>query len=557
MNPFPIVHRELLVLSRRRWFYWLRTGVGLAMVFVGVLVFTVTWNVAPNRNLGTPLFYTVISMSYFICALIGPVLLADSVAEEKSAGTLGLLFLTNTRSHDIIAGKFAAFALPALHCLLAAVPIMATAFFLGGVTGGEFLRATAALLNLMFFSLAATMLCSVIAPTGRTAFGLALVLVLFCCGGLPSLMLAWPNSTLSQLWIAKMLAGPALAFCHSPDAMLAAIPSTFRFALGTSHALAWMFLAAAACALPFHWRDRANENRGLVSRVKETVAKFRRRPDPRSSQIIGSKEQASSPPRNCSVPFPYKSKFKGIRHSLPDEAIAWLTHRRLGGTSAAWWLTMTTAIMISISTFAIWGGGLAGLAAVCVAYAMHGVFKIWVGWVSSRAFAAERDSGALELLLITPLGDNFIWRAWLKGLRRRFLFPALTLVAFDLMIAWHLAVHVTPGDTHLEIFFLTLLAVPVFLLDCYTLIWTGLWSGLSARNSTRACIRTMLWVLIVPGAIFFNILAAAALSGGMNDDLFILFVCVWAGVSFLVDLVFGTLAMIRLSHDCRKAAVSG
>ncbi len=518
MNPFPIVHRELLVLSRRRWFYWLRTGVGLAMVFVGVLVFAVTWNVAPNRNLGTPLFYTVILMSYFICALLGPVLLADSVAEEKNAGTLGLLFLTNTRSHDIIGGKFAAFALPALHCLLAAVPIMATAFFLGGVTGGEFLRATAALLNLLFFSLAATLLCSVIAPTGRTAFGLALVLVLFCCGGLPMLLLTWPNSTLSNLWIAEVLAGPALAFCHSPDTPLAAVPSTFRFALGASHTLAWMFLATATGALPFQWRDRADEKRGLIARLNDSLAAFRR---PR---------QSASLPLTRNIPFPYKSKFKGIKRSLPDEALSWLVRRRLGGTSAAWLLTLASVIIIGISATATGNSLTAKFITVFAAYAMHGAFKVWVGWVSSRAFAAERDNGALELLLITPLGDNFIWRAWLKGLRRRFLFPALTLVAFDLMIAWHLAVHVTPGDTHLGIFFLTLLAVPVFLLDCYTLTWTGLWSGLSARNSTRACIRTMLWVLIVPGAIFFNLLAAAALSGAMNDDLFILFVCVWAGV---------------------------
>ena len=267
--------------------------------------------------------------------------------------------------------------------------------------------------------------------------------------------------------------------------------------------------------------------------------------------------QSASLPLTRNIPFPYKSKFKGIKRSLPDEAISWLVRRRLGGTSAAWLLTLASASIIGISATAAGNSLTAKFITVFAAYAMHGAFKVWVGWVSSRAFAAERDNGALELLLITPLGDNFIWRAWLKGLRHRFLLPALTLVAFDLMLAWHVAIHGTPGDTHLGIFFLTLLAAPIFLLDCYTLTWIGLWSGLSARNSTRACIRTMLWVLIVPGAIFFNILAAAALSGGMNNDLFILFVCVWAGVSFLVDLVFGSLAMIRLSHDCRNAAILG
>ena len=117
------------------------------------------------------------------------------------------------------------------------------------------------------------------------------------------------------------------------------------------------------------------------------------------------------------------------------------------------------------------------------------------------------------------------------------------------------AIHGTPGDIRLGVFFLTLLAVPIFLLDCYTLTWTGLWSGLAARNSTHACIRTMLWVLIVPGAIFLNITIAAALTGALDDNLFTRITAVWFCVSLLLDAAFGALAMVRLSHDCREAVV--
>ena len=140
MNALPIVRRELLVLSRRRWFYWLRTGVGSAIALVSCIVFAVTWNSPTAQGLGAPLFFTVTFMSYLVCVLAGPVLLADCIAEEKTAGTLGLLFLTDTESHDIVGGKFIALAMPALHCVLASVPIMGIAFFLGGVSAGEFAR---------------------------------------------------------------------------------------------------------------------------------------------------------------------------------------------------------------------------------------------------------------------------------------------------------------------------------------------------------------------------------------------------------------------------------
>jgi ABC-type transport system involved in multi-copper enzyme maturation permease subunit len=515
MNAFPIIHRELLVLSRRRAFYWWRTGVGAAIALATGIVLTVTWNAATYQGLGEPLFYTVTVMSYLVCLLAGPVLLADSVAGEKSAGTLALLYLTHARSPDIVGGKFVALAMPAVHCLLAAVPVMGLAFFLGGVTGAEFFRTAVALANLLFFSLVATLLCSVVAPNGRIAFGTALLIVLGCGATLPALVMANAGSNFGQFWPVRALASPALALWSAREAVLTTSPSAYAAALTTSQVLGWLFLAGAMGAFPFCWQTDPS--------APKRTARFQRKP----GRTIG-------------------------RSQNPLEQMA---KHRLGGTLAAWLLALATAIVITLMWRSAQAALVSGIAVAFTAYAAHGVFKVWVAWVASRAFAAERDSGALELLLVTPLGETAVWRAWLRGLRQRFLMPALALVGFDLLLAWIVSVHASDGVMEMRPFFLTLLAATVFLFDCYTLSWTGLWSGLAARSPTRACIRTMMGVLVVPGAFFLNTLFAAAVTGMLDDELLTGLVLAWAALSILADLLLAGIAMVRLSHDCREAAI--
>lgn len=514
MNALPIMHRELRVLAKRPWFYWLRSGVGTAIAIVSCVVFTVTANAgATPAGLGGPLFLTVTLMSYLLCLLAGPVLLSDSVAGEKAAGTLGLLFLTNTRSHDIVGGKFVALALPALHCLLASVPIQAIAFFLGGVTAGEFLRTTAALLTVLFFSLASTVLCSVVAASGRRAFGGALMLVLVCGAGLPALVLFQPG--LANHWLIQAGASPALGLWFARDAAYATNAAGFTSAISLGQLMGWSALVAAILALPRFWREQPEPPRRA----------------PLTSIVIGSKRPANADP------------------------VAWLARRRLGGAAAAWMLTLGTVILVGALFSALQTGTLTGLTVVFVAYAMHGVFKVWVAWVSSHAFGTERDSGALELLLVTPLGETAIWRAWLAGLRRRYLLPALALVGFDLVLTWVAAFHAPDGILRMEIFFLTFLAAIIFLMDCYALSWSGLWNGLAARNATRATIQTLLGWIVLPGILFVTAVFGSALVGTLNTDSLTLMVVLWATASFILDVVVGSLSMVRLSHDCREATV--
>jgi ABC-type transport system involved in multi-copper enzyme maturation permease subunit len=62
--------------------------------------------------------------AFGLSLLAGLFLTSDCLSEEKREGTLGLLFLTDLKSHDIVLGKFVATALSALYCLLALLPVM-------------------------------------------------------------------------------------------------------------------------------------------------------------------------------------------------------------------------------------------------------------------------------------------------------------------------------------------------------------------------------------------------------------------------------------------------
>ena len=517
MNLLPVAHRELLVLSRRPLLYWLRSGTGLAVAILSTGLVTVyLLDGSAPAELGPPLFKALAAVSFVFCLLAGPCLLADSLAEEKRAGTLGLLFLTDLRGHDIVAGKCVALAMPAVHCLLAVMPVTAVAFFLGGVSGGEFLRMSAALVNLLFCSLAVTVLCSALARDGRRAFGAALLVVLGCGALLPGFS-HWLNGTgNATLLVLNSLASPGMPFWTVPDANYATDSTAFFSPLILSHGAAWLCLVVASVALPFAWQERP-----------ERLPRFTR-------------ARSRRPP-----PLPVTL--------LP---LDWLARRQLGGPVTSWLMAGGIALILLLPPSLDHNPAFAGFDLLLVAYALHALFKVSVAAAASRAFLRERDSGALEILFVIPQGEKAVWREWLAGLRRRFLLPVLALVAFDLALAWHWFVVLPNDPAGVGQFVLVLSAAVMFLLDCYALSWVGLWQGLTAPNATRAFIRTLLFVLVLPGAVFVALIGLLAISVGPLEDALVALGIGWFITGFLTDIAVGAWSMVRLSHDGREAALA-
>ena len=60
------------------------------------------------RDTGLALFIALSAIAYIYSLRAGALSTADCVSEEKREGTLGLLFLTDLKSYDIVLGKLGA-----------------------------------------------------------------------------------------------------------------------------------------------------------------------------------------------------------------------------------------------------------------------------------------------------------------------------------------------------------------------------------------------------------------------------------------------------------------
>src|SRR5881394_1700718 len=166
MTLLPIVARELRVASRRAATYWTRFSFALLAIIVGSFAWAILFRQSP-RETGYWLFVCLAVIAYLYSLISGALATADCVSEEKREGTLGLLFLTDLRSYDIVLGKLAASSITASYGLLAIFPIMGIPLLLGGVAPAEFWRVVLVCLNNLFFSLTLGLICSTLCKDER------------------------------------------------------------------------------------------------------------------------------------------------------------------------------------------------------------------------------------------------------------------------------------------------------------------------------------------------------------------------------------------------------
>src|SRR5579863_8780069 len=159
MTFLPIVDRELTVAARRAGTYWLRFWAALVVLIIGLVLLGAAHGKTPSV-MGHFLLNALGVLALGFCLVAGAFLTADSLSEERREGTLGLLFLTDLRSHDVVLGKMMGVALSPFYSLLATLPVLTLCVLVGGVTGGDYWRTALALLNALFFSFALAMLVS-------------------------------------------------------------------------------------------------------------------------------------------------------------------------------------------------------------------------------------------------------------------------------------------------------------------------------------------------------------------------------------------------------------
>ena len=111
--------------------------------------------------------------------LAGPLTTVDCLSRERREGTLGLLFLTDLRSYDVVLGKTAAASLNMVLTLMAALPVVAIPMLMGGVSLMQLAFVMLALVTIMFLSLAIGVCASSLFASSRASLGVTIGFLLF------------------------------------------------------------------------------------------------------------------------------------------------------------------------------------------------------------------------------------------------------------------------------------------------------------------------------------------------------------------------------------------
>ncbi len=497
MTFLPIVERELRERARWRSTYWVR-GI-VALLATGIAGFVLMFMAAASPgSIGHGMKETLGWLAFPFVVLEGLRNTADSLSAEKREGTLGLLFLTDLKGYDVVLGKFFASSLTSFYALLAMLPALAVPVLLGGVTGAEFWRLVLALINALFFSLTAGTFVSSLSRDERRAWSTTFALIFTFVVLLPTLAANLPAFGLAAL-------SPFTAFWRHDAVRYAAAPNVYWHALLIPHLISWGWLAFASVLLPRVWQESG-------------------------ARRLQRRQRAELP------------RARSARNEvLSVNPVWWLTSRNTH--QRGWlWVFISVVALLGIVSFVAARNNVAGLWSIFgCAIAVHLVLAVWVASEACNSFAEARGTGAMELLLSTPLHVRQILRGQHLALRELFMGPIVLLLSVETLLAatqiWSMAQREGSGMFERVAIILVLSFCLVwFVLDLFAVAEVGMWFGLTSQKPTQALTKTVLFVLILP--------------------LLSLPCCSFVGPGLMVakSVIFFTWAQSKLENEFRRAA---
>ena len=485
--------------------------------FFGVLVWLL-WalNGFANRRAAPEVFkvYSVLTLLY--CLFLGSARTADCISAERREGTLGLLFLTNLNSAEIIGGKLCSNALASVYGLFAIVPMLALPLLMGGITFGHFARAVVALLSGSLFALAAGCLASVVCKRQFAAVALALGLIASLAGGTMLAAMAAqsyaPTQPLAN-WLAIL----------SPLYALAAADSTptfgsnhFWLSVGTIVGVSLGWLGLTTLLLAGTWRDRPKR-----LRLWHRLSYWKR------ATLIPSEKRAAL-----------------RRRLLATNPLFWLAGRQ--AVSAP--VIMFLAVVLALITVYVTGpffmrmmraGATSPMEGYLFAWfwtglAIHALVLYYAAMSASQRLAEDKQTGALELILCTPITERTLSRGLWLAYARKMVFPALLAVLVHFFFLWLCMAMATldppgqipPGTSPGQIFWCAILDMPLqggsldwhfgfmlrialllllqLMLAWPTLGWVGRWLGLRMKHPGFAPMASLA-LLFAPPVLLFSL----------------------------------------------------
>jgi ABC-type transport system involved in multi-copper enzyme maturation permease subunit len=527
MTVLPIVERELRVGARSPLLYRSRYMVPLVGAIVFLFMAYSLYQGAPSQMMGKTMLYVCFGGLFFVCLFAGVQTTADSISREKREGTLGFLFLTDLKGYDIVLGKLVSSSIGGVYSLLGILPVVSVIFLMGGVDGWTVLRLVLSCGNVLFLSLSAGLLASVLCVQERQAKGLAsgLIMGLLAGGPLIGLVWFWANGSLDSAtqaqWAPFLATSPLMTFMSSISPMRMGGTTAFLIMNGLVQIYGWVFLGLACWLVPRRWQEKGEKPEAKWLGRKTAPA------EGRASEV---RAQARA-------------------KKLDNNPIYWLTSRdRWAGQMVwgYWWL-----VVLGIAVF-VWQADALNLwTGVALVLILNSAMKLSLAGEACKWLSEDRQTGALELILTTTLKEEEILEGQLISLRKRFLLPFLAAagVQIGFFILCCYTTKVDDGAFSAFMFFL-LLTLGMLAVDYHALCWVGMWKGLSAMPPGKARQQTVSAVLTMPWVLFYvGLIPISCVTGGAG------FVLLWPAVMFGVPGWWNARAKSRLREEFRTRAM--
>jgi ABC-type transport system involved in multi-copper enzyme maturation permease subunit len=476
MLLLPVIERELRAAARQPFTYHLRVLVVLALF--GVFAFFGLQG-KTGAGIGGELFGAFHGALFCAIWALVPIGTADCISRERREGTLPLLFLTPLRPLEMVWAKGLVHGLRALTLWLAALPVLAISFVAGGVGWLDIALSILVNFSSICLALAAGLAASSVCRRWTRALGLSVALAGFLLFTL-AWAFAWTTlALLSGAGVGIFPPGVGI-FMHDTDwemnfAMLLDSGNLWQqltvFGSGRIRpvVLAFMLVSLGSFLV------LALLLRFSAWRVKQDQQKL-----PPSPEVERLKEQLFRP-----------RFFEGVlrrwlRWELRRNPIGWLERRSWSGRLVLWsWFAIVACIYSSLfanlnlyqRAFHFVQSVLATLLAGSIAVS------------AAASFRRERESGVLELLLVTPLREWQIIGGRVRGLWSQFA-PAVLLLCG----VWLYGASFLTDRSELN-------AVVLYTITFVTLPVTGLYFSLSKANFIAALVWTLGVQIIAPAVL--------------------------------------------------------
>ena len=393
MNAAPVIVRELRAEARNPVNYWIRV-IGAALLLIPI-IFLGLLTPLGSANDGQAAFTLLTGILFVAAWIIIPITVSDCVSRERREGTLGLLFLTPLNARGILLGKSAVNIARSLTVFLAAIPILVIPILMGGISADDILRALFLNGAAMVLALAASLFASAVSKQRNRALTLSLVLSVsffFFCFLFPTAVLLGTDFELEPLL--------RVTFRSASWVNGSRITPIAGMVLLLSFALLAIVILICSARLQRSWQDKP-----MTAQQQKVYSLF------------------------CSPRFLLGFFRKWQARKLTRNPVGWLQTYSWSSRLSTWgWcgvIIFAESAIVITSQYQLFG---------TLQNALQNALFISIAFSAVNSFQRERQMGALELILVTPIREKQLMWGRLRGIWEQFL-PAFLVL---LLSSWFL-----------------------------------------------------------------------------------------------------------------------